>query len=92
MPIFIGPGTVSASVMVGERHDPLTACAAVLVAVFFSALLLVLLKFLHDYVRPKREPLIQRYIEIAGRITALFVGTVSVDMLMQGIQTWAGTF
>lgn len=92
MPILIGPGTISASVIVGERHDPVRACGAVLAAVLVSVLIMIALKALHDFVRPRREPLIERYIEIAGRITALFVGTVSIEMIMQGLHTWADKF
>ncbi len=92
MPILIGPGTISASVIVGERHDPLTACLAVTSAVMISILIMYVLKLVHDYVRPRREPLIQRYIEIAGRITALFVGTVSIEMIMQGLSAWVQKF
>lgn len=92
MPILIGPGTISASVLIGERHDPLPACGAVLAAVLISTLIMIGLKAVHDSIRPKRERLIQRYIEIAGRITALFVGTVSVEMIMQGVRTWAERF
>ena len=54
--------------------------------------MILLLKAVHDYVRPRNEPLVQRYIEVTGRIMALFVGTISVDMIMQGIQIWAGKF
>lgn len=92
MPILIGPGTISASVIIGERHDQLSACATILVAVFTSVALMLVLKGLYDFVRPRNEPLIQRYIEIAGRITALVVGTVAVDMIMQGIRTWSCKF
>lgn len=92
MPILIGPGTISASVIMGERHNAVAACATVVAAVLVSILIMIGLKALHDYVRPKKEPLIQRYIEIAGRITALFVGTVSVEMIMQGLKTWAEKF
>lgn len=92
MPVLIGPGTISASVVVGERHDPLVACLAVASAVVLCLATMALLKSLHDYVRPRNEALIQRYIEVAGRITALFVGTVAVEMVMQGARTWAGTF
>jgi len=92
MPILIGPGTISASVIIGQRHDPLTACGAVLAAVGISVVIMILLKAVHDYVRPRREPLIERYIEIAGRITALFVGTISVEMIMQGVRAWVQTF
>ena len=92
MPILIGPGTISASVIIGKRHDAVPACGAVLSAVVISILLMVGLKALHDFVRPKSEPLIHRYVEIAGRITALFVGTISVEMIMQGVRTWAAKF
>jgi multiple antibiotic resistance protein len=92
MPLLIGPGTISAAVIVGQSHDIPRACLIVLIAVGATVLTMLALKLIHDYVRPRREPLIQRYIEIAGRVTALFVGTVSVEMIMRGIRTWAGKF
>lgn len=90
MPVLIGPGTVSASVIIGKRLEPLFACATVLAAVATSLVLVLLLKGLHDYVRPRSELLVERYIEIAGRVTALYVGTVAIEMIMQGIRTWLG--
>ncbi len=92
MPVFIGPGTISASVLAGKRHDPLIACATVVGAVALSLVVIIALKWLHDYVKPRREPLIQRYIEVVGRIAALFVGTVAVQMIMSGLQVWAVKF
>jgi len=92
MPILIGPGTISASVIIGKRHDAIPACAIIFAAVVASVVIMIGLKALHDFVRPKREPLIERYIEIAGRITALFVGTISMEMIMQGVRTWAHKF
>jgi len=92
MPVLIGPGTISASVLIGKRHDFLTSCAAVLLAVACSITLMLLLKWAHDFVRPRNERLVQRYIEIIGRISALYVGTVSVEMIMQGIRSWADKF
>lgn len=92
MPGLIGPGTISASVIMGKRGSPGMACAAVVFAVFASILIMVLLKVAHDFVLPRRERLVEKYIEVAGRITALFVGTISVEMIMQGVRTWAGQF
>lgn len=92
MPVLIGPGTISASVIIGEQHRPLMACAAVAFALIVSALIMIILKSVHDYVRPRREPLVQRYIEIAGRITALYSGTVAIEMIMSGIRTWTTKF
>ena len=92
MPVLIGPGTIGASVIIGKRLDPLMACTAILFAVTISVTIMLLLKLLHDITRPRRERLVQRYIEIIGRITALYVGTVSVEMIMQGVRTWVGKF
>jgi multiple antibiotic resistance protein len=88
MPVMIGPGTISASVVIGERLDSLLASLAIIVAVFASVGVILLLKALHDYVRPRNERLIERYIEITGRVTALFVGTIAVQMVMAGLTTW----
>jgi len=92
MPVLIGPGTVSASVIIGKRLDALSACAAVLVVVLLSIAIILLLKRLHDFVRPRRGALIDRYTEVTGRIMALYVGTVSVEMIMQGLRTWVDRF
>jgi multiple antibiotic resistance protein len=88
MPVFIGPGTIGASVVVGKRLDPLMACLSVVTAVAVCVLVLILLKRLHDVVVPRREALVQRYIEIGGRITALIVGTLAVDMIARGVRSW----
>lgn len=88
MPVMIGPGTISASVVIGESTNSLLACLAILVAVVLSVGIMVGLKWLHDWVRPRREQLVQRYIAVTGRITALYVGTVSIEMIMTGLRAW----
>jgi len=88
MPVLIGPGTISASVIIGKRHEPVIACLVVLSAIFLCLLVVLILKYIHDWVHHTREKLIERYIDIAGRMTALYVGTVSVNMIMIGISTW----
>lgn len=92
MPVLIGPGTISASVVIGKRLDALSACIAVVAAVTIFIAVMLILKHVHDVVRPQRASLVQRYIEIAGRIMALYVGTVSVDMIMQGVRAWVQKF
>jgi len=92
MPVFIGPGTISASVIIGKKHDPIVACIIVMSMVLFCAVVLALLKRLHDVVKPRSEAIVQRYIEIAGRVTALIVGTIAIDMIMRGIGSWTSKF
>jgi small neutral amino acid transporter SnatA (MarC family) len=92
MPVFIGPGTISACVIIGKKHEPVMACIVVVSMVLICAVVLALLKQLHDVVKPRKEAIIQRYIEIAGRVTALVVGTIAIDMIMRGIGSWASKF
>lgn len=88
MPFMIGPGTVSASVLTGVRLPMLYAALAIIVALVTSCLLLVVFKRLHDWVRERNEPLVERYVEIAGRISALLIGTIAVEMMMKGVESW----
>lgn len=92
MPVLIGPGTISASVIIGKRLAPLPAVGAIALAVIVTAAITLGLKRIHDYVVPRHERLVERYIEIAGRITALFIGTVAVDMIARGARSLARTF
>jgi multiple antibiotic resistance protein len=89
MPIMIGPGTVSASILAGRELQPVLAIASIVLAVGLVVVIMVGLKWIHDVVRTRHEPLIERYFEIAGRIVALVVGTYSIEMVMQGLSFWA---
>ncbi len=88
MPLLIGPTTVSASVLIGEALPPALAVAGVLVSVGSCVLVMMGLKAFHDWVKPRNESLVQRYIEVAGRVTALVVGIYAVEMIMAGVTTW----
>ena len=88
MPLLIGPTTVSASVLIGEALPPVLAVAGVLVSVGSCVLVMMGLKAFHDWVKPRSESLVQRYIEVAGRVTALVVGIFAIEMIMAGITTW----
>ncbi len=88
MPIMVGPGTVSISVLIGGDLPACYSCITIISAVFFCILIMILLKLLHDYIRPRREQLVERYIDIIGRITSLIVGTYAVDMFMRGLKAW----
>lgn len=92
MPIFVGPGTISASVLAGEALKAPAAIAAILLAVGLSVIIILLLKRLHDLIQTRHSHLIDGYINIAGRVTALYVGTISIEMIMRGFSTWATKF
>lgn len=88
MPILIGPGTISYSVIIGEHLAKIDATLSIIIAITVSVSIMILLKRLHDYIQPKSEELIERYFDISGRITSLVIGTISIDMIMKGINAW----
>lgn len=90
MPILVGPASVSASVMIGKVLSPLFAILAVMLAVGASVAMMIGLKALHDWVKPRDERLVQHYIEIAGRLVAFVVGIYAVEMIMKGTLVWVG--
>jgi small neutral amino acid transporter SnatA (MarC family) len=92
MPILVGPASVSVCVIIGKTLSPLLAIAAVVLAVAVSVAVMIALKVLHDWVRPRNERLVERYVEIAGRLLAFVVGTYAVEMIMKGTNVWVGRF
>lgn len=91
MPLMIGPGTIGASIVVGKRLSHVNAVCSITLAVLASVSLMIVLKYIHDYVRVRNDDLVQRYIDIAGRVTALVVGTFAIEMIMRGLMAWKET-
>jgi multiple antibiotic resistance protein len=88
MPFMIGPGTVSASVLTGARLPVGWAIASISSAVAVMVVGLLGIKWLHGFVKQRNADLVDRYIDIMGRASALLVGTIAVDMVLSGIELW----
>lgn len=88
MPFLIGPGTVSASMMIGARTPGIPGAAAILAAMSAAVASLVAFKALHDWVSARREELVERYVEIVGRVMSLLIGTIAVEMILLGLERW----
>jgi small neutral amino acid transporter SnatA (MarC family) len=88
MPFMIGPGTVSASVVVGARLPILEAMLVIFVTLALTVVLVIAIKFAHDYVKEGHAYVIDRYVEVVGRLSALLIGTIAVEMLFEGLGTW----
>lgn len=88
MPIFIGPGTISYSVIIGERLNKTNALLSIALTVIICISIIMFLKYLHDKIHQKKEELIEQYIDIAGRVIAMLLGTVSIELIMSGVIYW----
>jgi small neutral amino acid transporter SnatA (MarC family) len=87
MPIMIGPGTVSAAVVIGTRLPLYGAILVIFGTLTLTVLLLVAIKFAHDHFKHSRAELTDRYIDLVGRMSALLIGTIAMDMIVTGAQS-----
>lgn len=88
MPFLIGPGTISASVITGSRLDLPLSSLAIGCALACAIGAIIMLKMLYDFVHSRNEKYVERYIDIAGRVTALFTGSFAVEMILKGFEKW----
>jgi small neutral amino acid transporter SnatA (MarC family) len=88
MPFIIGPGTVSASVVAGARLPVVDAVAVIFATLAVTVALVAAIKLAHDYLKDTNARLVDRYVEIVGRISALLIGTFAIEMIFEGVGTW----
>ncbi|MCW3806146.1 MarC family protein [Plebeiibacterium marinum] len=88
MPIFIGPGTISYSVIIGEQLDKISAVVAIAITLILCIFIIYVLKWIHDKIQSTKEELIEQYIDIAGRVIAFLLGTISIELIMNGTGFW----
>ena len=86
MPFIVGPGTISASVIAGTQLRLAKSSLAIALGLALGSMFIF--KKVHDYVKTRSERYVERYVEIAGRITALFTGSFAVDRILKGIERW----
>lgn len=92
MPIMVGPGTISASILVGQQVNLLSATVVILFSLITCVGVVLLLKRLYEQVHHRNETLLLRYIDIVGRVAALLIGTFSIEMIMGGLGAWLEKF
>ncbi len=91
MPFLVGPATVSAAILIGSGLPLGQALSTIWLTLVCAIAGLFVLKEVHDRVRARHARLIDRYVEVTGRISALVIGTYAVEMVGTGIRGWLGT-
>jgi len=88
MPFIVGPGTITASVLTGSRLEPAAAAGALLLGLVVAIAAIMVVKRIYDIVQNHKEIQVSRYMDIAGRVTALFTGTFAIELILKGIDRW----
>jgi multiple antibiotic resistance protein len=91
MPFIVGPGTITAAVIAGSRQPVIPAIGAILIALASAVVMIIAFKLVYDWALGRNERLIQRYINISGRVTALFTGSFAIEMILSGVESWLKT-
>ena len=87
MPIMIRPGTVSAAVVIGTRLQLPGAAAVIVGTLVLTFAVLVAMKIAHDKLKEKHAAITDRYIDLVGRMSALLIGTIAIDMIVTGLES-----
>jgi len=88
MPFMIGPATINASVLAGSRLPLPWAALAIGVAVLTTVVGVYGLKKLHDFVNRRNTRLVERYVDLLGRIASLVIGAFALEMIFTGVEGW----
>jgi small neutral amino acid transporter SnatA (MarC family) len=86
MPFMVGPGTVSASVLAGAQLPLAWAFLSIATAMLTIVCGLLILKLLHTRLKKRNAALLDRYVDVVGRASALLIGTIAVDMILKGLE------
>ena len=81
-------GTVSASVMAGVRLPIGWALGAIITAMVTIVCGLFVLKNMHTRLKQRNAALLDRYVDVVGRASALLIGTIAIDMILSGVDLW----
>lgn len=85
MPFMIGTGTISAAVITGIQLSLWQLVLVIFVTLFLTCSLLILMKYAHDHLQHKHSNYIDLYVDIVGRLAALLIGTIAIDMIVTGV-------
>lgn len=85
MPFMIGPGTISAAVITGVKLPFIETVIVIASTLFLTCSILMIMKYAHDHLKHKHSNYIDLYIDIVGRLAALLIGSIAIDMIATGI-------
>ncbi|MEB3767545.1 MarC family protein [Acinetobacter sp. MD2] len=85
MPFMIGPGTISAAVVTGMEIGMAKTAIVMAMTLGLTCIILILMKFMHDNLRYKHAKYVDYYFDIVGRLSALLIGSIAVDMIVTGM-------
>ncbi len=63
----------------------LETAAVIAFTLLLSCSLLILMKYAHDHLQKRSTRYVDMYTAIVGRLAALLIGTIAIDMVITGV-------
>jgi multiple antibiotic resistance protein len=86
LPFMIGAGTITQSILIGKKHQPLTSVLLLLLGLSICFAVIVVFKLIRDRLKGAREKVFERYVNILSRINGLLIGAISTEMIVAGVK------
>lgn len=87
LPFMVGAGSISLSIVIGNRYPAGAAVAILAVSMAINYLIIALLTFIkYKLLKRKFRVAFDKLMGIFLRINGFFVGAIGVDMIIKGIQ------
>jgi multiple antibiotic resistance protein len=86
MPLLIGAGTISLSIIIGNKYDPFTTAFILAAVLIINYLALVLLTKFREKIMHYFAKDFDSYMEGILRLFAFFAGAIGIDMIVTGIK------
>jgi multiple antibiotic resistance protein len=87
LPFMLGPGTISTSIYAGSELSLYWTIIVIVSALTCAAISLICLKMLFNWVSTRYTEFTESYIDVTGRIMALLMGSIAVNMIIKGIHS-----
>ncbi len=93
LPFMIGAGTITQSILIGDKTGWAMALATISAAVAVAFAMPLVFKLIRDHLRETRGRVFDRYVNILARVNGLIIGGVSTEMVITGARhLWEGGY
>lgn len=86
MPLMIGAGTISVSIIIGNKFSLVVSTFILLAVMAINYLIIALLTVFRSSILNYFKKDFDKYMEAALRLFAFFAGAIGIDMIASGIQ------
>jgi small neutral amino acid transporter SnatA (MarC family) len=86
LPYMVGPGTIWISILLGRQFPWWEALAMIGGVLLINMVFVVFVQWLFGRLATHKETLLGKYFAILMRTNALFIGAISMEMILRGLQ------